>query len=324
MKEQRKRQIRQVAYLYYIKGLSQDQISKELTIYRTTVSRMLMEARKNGLVQVKILDFDEELFQLERYVLEKYQLKGIQILSHEENEKSDRFEKRFYKSAASYVATLISKNEKIGLSWGESIHSTIEKMDARYLKESQVVPLAGGPSKSKMHYHVNGLIYEMAKILHGKANYINTTVIQEKPQIVKEIVHSPDFKPILDSWKSITLAVMGIGGSLKQTKSQWRDLLSESDVDELTEKGAVGDICCRFVDKTGRPIHSSLEDRTIAIKLEQLTRVPKKIGIAYGPEKVVAILACLRANYINYLVTDDVTIQAILATDGDSYFKSIK
>ena len=48
MKNERKKLLAKIAYLYYIEERSQSDIAAETGIYRTTISRMLAEAKKRG------------------------------------------------------------------------------------------------------------------------------------------------------------------------------------------------------------------------------------------------------------------------------------
>ena len=62
MKSERKRLLAKIAYLYYVEEKSQAEIAVETGIYRTTVSRMLAEAKKEGIVKIEIEAFDTHLF----------------------------------------------------------------------------------------------------------------------------------------------------------------------------------------------------------------------------------------------------------------------
>ncbi len=71
MKDERKKLLAKLAYLYYVEDKSQSQIAAETGIYRTTVSRMLAEAKKEGVVKIEIENFDTRLFHLENYITQK-------------------------------------------------------------------------------------------------------------------------------------------------------------------------------------------------------------------------------------------------------------
>ena len=77
MKDERKKKLlAKLAYLYYVEDKSQSQIAAETGIYRTTVSRMLAEAKKEGVVKIEIENFDTRLFHLENYIKQKIWLKS--------------------------------------------------------------------------------------------------------------------------------------------------------------------------------------------------------------------------------------------------------
>ncbi len=76
MKDERKKLLAKLAYLYYVEDKSQSQIAAETGIYRTTVSRMLAEAKKEGVVKIEIENFDTRLFRFRKLYQTKIWLKS--------------------------------------------------------------------------------------------------------------------------------------------------------------------------------------------------------------------------------------------------------
>ncbi|WP_233262862.1 sugar-binding domain-containing protein, partial [Streptococcus pneumoniae] len=64
----------------------------------------------------------------------------------------------------------------------------------------------------------------------------------------------------------------------------------------------------------------NLQERTLAISLEDLKNIPQSLAVAYGDTKVSLILYVLRANLVNHLITDKNTILKVLEEDGDLIF----
>lgn len=91
--------------------------------------------------------------------------------------------------------------------------------------------------------------------------------------------------------------------------------MSEEELDVIHSR-SVGEICSRFFDRNGRPIHKDLNDRTIGIDLEELSKKEKSILIAGGPKKVEAIFGALKGGYANILITDQYTARALLELKG--------
>ena len=52
--------------------------------------------------------------------------------------------------------------------------------------------------------------------------------------------------------------------------------------------------------------------------LDYLKTVPHSLAFAYGRQKAAAILAVLRAGYVNHLVTDEATILKVLELDNSA------
>jgi DNA-binding transcriptional regulator LsrR (DeoR family) len=62
----------QVAKMYYIEGLSQDEISKNIHVSRPSVSRLLQSCIKEGIVQIKIDDVSSFGKELGKRIVETY------------------------------------------------------------------------------------------------------------------------------------------------------------------------------------------------------------------------------------------------------------
>ena len=81
----------------------------------------------------------------------------------------------------------------------------------------------------------------------------------------------------------------------------------------MSDLGAVGDICLHFFDANGNPVRTPLNDRVIGMDLEDLRRSRRVVGIAGGGRKLAAIRGALKGKWINVLITDRATAEALLA-----------
>ena len=139
-------------------------------------------------------------------------------------------------------------------------------------------------------------------------SFVNSSVIQESKRTRDEIIKSKYFNELRSYWSQLDIAIVGIGGHLDVRESQWRDLLTQEDYEDLYLRDAVGECCCRFIDKDGHILYGDLYDRTVGVTLEELKKVPTVVGIARSQSKSKAILAMLKQNYIDVLITDEETV----------------
>jgi DNA-binding transcriptional regulator LsrR (DeoR family) len=116
----------------------------------------------------------------------------------------------------------------------------------------------------------------------------------------------------------ITLALVGIGAlepSVLLTRSG--NVFANQELDTLRHHGAVGDISLRFFDLEGKPVITPLDDRVISIRLDQLKKVRRSVGIAGGQRKHLAIKSALLGGWINVLITDRFTAEYLISADAN-------
>lgn len=321
MDDEKRRLLAKVSYLYFVEGKSQNEISTALDIYRTTVSRMIGKAKEEGIVEIAIKDYDMDVFLLEEYVQKKYGLKRVELVDNQKVKTPIELSECISKRSASLVRHLVREDDIVGISWGSTLSKMVDKIDSKTVKNVVICPLAGGPSHINTKYHVNTLVYEMSRIFNGQTTFINATVVSESAQLATKILGSKHFEELLSLWNNLNVAIVGIGGDLAHSVSQWRDLLTEEDYKSLKNEGAVGEVCCRFVNQRGQTVYSQLQKRIIGITLKQLKNTPNSIAVGYGNNKAQAMLAILKKKYVNHLVTDKATILLALKKDGDIIYK---
>lgn len=315
MNDNRRRLLAKVAYLYYIRDYTQAQIAQELNIYRTTISRMLKQARENEIVEIKINDFNTDLFNLEEQLRQRYHLKNAVVIASEAHADHQAKERRLSNEAALYLKQIIKPHNIVGFAWGSILAGMIGQLHHPMQTAATFVPLVGGPSPSNAQYHVNGIVYDAARAFGGQSLFVDAAAVQESQYIRDGITSSQYFHEIRHCWDNLDIALLGIGGPLTNTSSRWRDLLTPDDRELLKERQAIGDCCCTFFDKHGKILRGDLLNRTIAIPLDQIKQVPNSVAIARSLTKAPAILALLKMGILTTLITDAETAQRVLDLD---------
>jgi len=80
----------------------------------------------------------------------------------------------------------------------------------------------------------------------------------------------------------------------------------------LHKQHAVGEFLTYCFDSDGNFCQTETLNRTIAIPLEVIKKIPCSIGIAVGSQKAMAVLGAVRAGLINTLITDTTTARTLL------------
>jgi deoxyribonucleoside regulator len=112
--------------------------------------------------------------------------------------------------------------------------------------------------------------------------------------------------------KRADIAVFTIGAFGENSALVREGFLSEELMWELKQQGAVGDICTHVITETGDICDPALDQRTIAVSLENMKQMRYRVGVAQGISKVDAIRGALNSGIMNVLVTNDFTAEHIL------------
>ncbi|HWQ46452.1 MAG TPA: sugar-binding transcriptional regulator [Longilinea sp.] len=301
----------QAARLYYDNDLTQEQIAQHLQITRQKVSRLIAEAKNIGIVHITISDPSPNDPKLAEGLKEKFGLKNV-ILTTSEGIDPEQIRSRIGMAAAEYIIGVLRDGAHVGIGWGRTLFYAVNSVPKGKQAQINVVPLIGGIGDMTPFFQVNELARRLAEAFGGSYRFIYAPAFTPDQSTYKGLIKSQEINSIQEQWNLLEFAVVGIGQVEFQKISSmfFAEHITPNTLSQLETQGAVGDICGRFYDITGKSV--KLSEGVIGISLEKLLEIPDVIGIAGGVEKVPAILGALRGGFIKTLVTDTTTAKAIM------------
>ncbi len=297
-----------IASLYYEEGFNQPQIAHDLNLSQSFVSRALKRCHKEGIVKVSIIHPAGTFVSLERKLQKKYKLKQVIIVDVEDHTSEITLKRAVGSGAASYLQTILTGNELIGISsWSTFISAMVDALHPCQAKAKGVIQILGGVGHNR-NLQANILADQLSRLLSCPAYLLPTTsgvrTLVEKTQQLA----NPELAEVVDLFPKVDVAIVGIGTS--EPSDLIRNLgviYKEETKEELDTLGAIGDICLHYYDKNGKPIIKEDEDLMISMTLSQLKNCSQVIALAGGLEKVEAIKAAAIGSYIDVLITDRIT-----------------
>ena len=302
----------QIATLYYTNGLTQGEIAEELGITRLRVNKLLQEARKTGIVQIKIVNPLESFAHLREALIKTYGLKDAEI-SLIADDTSPRFSAELGRAGANVISRHMKPGVTIGVGWGTSVYEFVHAMDRPSINgsPSTVVPLIGGLGGPSAHFQINWLAAQLAERIGGEVRPLHVPYLVEKPDIKQTILSDKVLAETVNLWSNLDMAVVGVGVSLTRSPLLNSPYFTREHIVELQRQKIEGDICWRFFDAAGEVCKWDINERLIAVTLEQIKECPLVVAIAGGGSKLLAIQAALKAGYIDILVTDSITAERL-------------
>ncbi|HHE71650.1 MAG TPA: sugar-binding transcriptional regulator [Chloroflexi bacterium] len=313
--EKRADLLTRVASLYYEENLTQAEIAKRIGTSRSTVSRLLQEAREAGWVEIIIHHRWKTVPAVEQELVARFGLRGARVLAGEDRQ-HDELLRGLGMLAAEYLDGLIQNGHILGISWGTAIYNTVQALRPRRKVSVTVVQMIGAVGRGDPLIDGPDLARSLAHVYGGEYRCLHAPLVVEDARIKEALLQEPHIRETLALARQADVALVGVGSPVAEVASLLRaGYVDIKTLAALQEQGVVGDVCARHYDIHGKVLDLDINRRIIGIELEDLHRVKVVIGVAGGEGKAEAIVGALRGYHINTLVTDEATALRVLELD---------
>lgn len=308
------RMMLRVAQLYYEDKFKQADISNRLHISQATVSRLLKRAEEEGVVRVTLAVPRGTYPQLEGALRQRYGVDEA-IVAECYEDREEAILSAIGAAAAHYLEATLREGDVIGISsWSVSLLRMVDAIHPmKRVRAERVVQTLGGIGDPSVQSHATQLTTRLATLIGAEPQLLPAQGVVSSSAARLVMVGDLYVRAAMEQFRRLTVALVGIGAlqpSLMLANSG--NAFTDEELRDLARRGAVGDIGLGFFDRKGAPVHGPLDERVIAITLEELKVTPRVIGVAGGERKVEAIRACLTGQLVNVLVTDKFTAQKLL------------
>jgi DNA-binding transcriptional regulator LsrR (DeoR family) len=300
----------QVSRLYYELGETQESIAALVGVTRPQISRLLKEARVQGVVEIRIVDRTEVESPAGVALRDRFGLRAVHLAPNLDGP-AEVARRRVGRLAAQVLRGAIRDGMVVGVGDGASVSAVADELasdaEARASKnhiDATIVPLCGGfwrPSAATEPFR------RIAESIGLTVHALHAPGLLDDAAVRDALYAHPGVRSAIELWERLDVALLGIGGPTWTGASVGAKALAE-----LVAGGAVGEVLIAPYSIDGRLVGESLRGRTIAFDARSLASVPLTIAVADGPAKIVPILGALRTGLVNTLVTDVVTAEGVL------------
>ena len=301
-----------VARMYYQQGLKQEEIAKRVKVSRASISLILAEARRSGIVEITIRNPLEDNAELSRALCAQFGLARCVVVPTSIRE-TDILIDLTASRAAEVFDEEAKSGDTVGVAWGRTCHAFMSRYAARlFLHGMQVIPLIGGSSRNMERYQLNEMVRLFAEKLQATPSFIHAPALAASREDFELYMGSSSMKAVMEMWRKIDIAVVSVGAPPVSREFDGSRVLGPRRASAAPEALPIGDICARYFDVKGRFVEDELSSRIIGIPVESLRRIPKILCVAGGLEKAYSLLGALKTGIITILVTDEKTASAVL------------
>jgi len=303
-----------IAWFYYIEDLTQKEIASRFGLSRVKVVRLLKDARERGLVEFRISGMGASYLPLERSLRQAFGLLDARVV--ESPASPQRLRADLGQAAAAYLSRTMKPNMLVGLGMGRTLAEIPQHLKPM-TGTCHFIEMVGGIARglSFDSYKVSSLLADRCG---GEVEHLYTPLIVETASARQAFLSDRQIWSVLERAATSDVALVSVGTVDLDSFLFQAGYVDEAGIATLVERGAVGDVIGHFFDIEGRPVSCPTDDRMIGLSLSELSRIPKVVCVAGGLGKVQSIIGALRGRYVNILITDADTAQALLdSSDSD-------
>jgi len=304
----------QAASRYYVHAETMETIAHHLKISRSTVSRLLKEARDTGLVRISLADHQGSASPLSTALSQRFGVR-VHMVSVRENANEKVRMERVARMAGQLLTEVVEDHDVIGVAWGVTLSNVVRYLGRRPLVEATVVQVNGSANQ-----HDSGLPYigeimqSFGDAFDAKAVLFPVPAFFDQPEAKSVLWRERSIQQVLRLRDQVDIAVFGVGALKARVPSHVYSAgyMDPAEMEQLLSEGVVGDVCTVLLREDGSYADIAYNERATGPTPAELARVPRRICVVADPSRAPALIGALRAGTATDLVLDDGTARAVL------------
>lgn len=311
-REEKKQELAaRAAWMYYVAGVTQQEIARALGLSRQVAQRLVSSAREMGMVSVKIDHPVTHCLHLAREVQEKFGLQLCRVVPSA-NLDDDAIQQMLAVEGAAVMAQYISEEQPqvFGIGSGKTLRSMIDVLPWVERPQHQCVSMIGAIARddSGTRYDVP---LKMAEKMQGKYFFIPAPLYADTPEDKEMWIQHQVYQRVTQRALQADVAFVGIGEVQPGCPLHAEGFITDAQVATLNTRGVVGEMLGHFFNQQGERVWGETDELLTSVLLESKTQ-RQIIGFAGSERKYPAIRAALQGGWVSGLVTDEDTALRLL------------
>lgn len=298
------------AWLYYAYGHTQTEVAEQLGIGRSSVIRLLDEARIRGEVKFWIGEGGAESIELALQLENALKLDEAVVVPSGETVEPTATAVGL--ALGKFLSETVSDDMTIGVGWGRTLTASLSSFHPPKRSGVRVLSLLGGAVETQFANPFD-FSWRLATLLGAECFLFPAPLVVDSAQTRERLMAHRGIRQLMTMASSLDLAVVSAGDISRSSGSLVRHLIEAHEHDELLAAGCVADIMCNFLAADGTLVSHPINDRVMSVGLDALRNAKHVVIASGGVERADAILAVQRCIGCNTLITDEAAAKAILA-----------
>lgn len=298
------------AWLYYVRGRTQDDIAQQLNVSRQNAQRLVALANAEGLVKFRLDHPLAECVALAEAVKDAFGLRYCDVVPGDATEDDNRLSVGI--AAARYLETLFSQKVPvtIGIGTGRTLRAAARQVSVMDEPQHKIVSLVGnvGVDGRASPYEV---VMRLSDRVGAQCYPLPMPIIANSREEREMLQSQRGYRVIASLAREAKVWMVGVGDIGWNAPLHVDGFIDDRDLGAMMDAGAIGELLGWTFNKDGTLVLTDIHERLTAVSLSPDPE-PTVIMVGEGPRKAKAIAGALRGKLGNGLITDETTAKAIL------------
>jgi deoxyribonucleoside regulator len=304
-----------IAKLYYYSDLTTQQIANELGMSRPTVSRLLSLAKKQGLVEIRVRDSEDQLLPMAELIKTQFGLNAVHIVSVPEVLDEVIWLERVAKYAANHLNTILKPHNTLGIAWGTTMSAISEHLLPTNAYDLSIVQLNGsGNTFMYDNSYAATILKVFADNYNARVYLLPVPTFFDHKETKEAMWREKSIRQIVQLQQKADVLLYSIGAVSAGVPSHIHagGYLEREDQDALKKDKVIGDIATVFFRADGSWEDVKINSRASGPPLTLFAKARNGICVVSGLAKAAGLLAALQAGYLTELIVDEPTARRVL------------
>lgn len=304
-------QMIRIAKMHYELNYSQLEIAEKEGISKSTVSRILKSAMDFGIIEVRIKDSVLSNSSLENDLIARFPIKRAVIVPDLVGQPQILLQDVCV-ALAQDLPRYLNNNSILGVAWGHTLAVLARQLPRIKRSGISVIQLTGGFSRAIYESGALDILKSFTECVGGTGYQIPAPAMVDQPFIADALKQDSQIAHVLQMAEKCETAVFSVGNLERPSVLYEMGVITPEDYQDMHLRGAVGDCSSHFLNKNGEIFDKEMDKRVVGADLETIKKIPNKLLVVSGKEKVDIITAALKGGLADSLYIDAPTAEEIV------------
>jgi len=303
--------------MYYLQDVKMETIARHLGTSRSTVSRMIKEARDSGLVEITLRPTQSRAPGLRQHFREEWGVEAFVVPVMDARSDEARHEQVAI-TCAKLVANWFQSEMVLSVAWGTTLSAIARHLPNKPTQGGSIVQLNGAANtRTSGVSYAGDLIAAFAEAFDAHAVYFPVPAFFDFEETKAAMWRERSIQRVIEMQRACDIALFSVGALTGGLPSHVYSAgyLEEEDVATLDREGVVGDVCTVFLREDGTYADIPINSRATGPNPRQLKKIPRRVCAVSGDNKIVPLRAALRAGVVTDLIIDEITATKFVVND---------